>query len=96
MQKYTTQNTGIKSMKIFQNLLCPKFHLQNDKQQARKLQATLEGCNPKLWLTRLLVHSLTGVKCRATSVAKNIVIPFLQGEFYLIPRFGSILDSVRI
>ena len=26
----------------------------------------------------------------------NIVIPFLQEEFYLIPRFGSILDSVHI
>ena len=38
--------------------------------QARKLQATLEGCNPKLSLT----DSLTGVKCRATSVAKNDVV----------------------
>ena len=37
--------------------------------QARKLQATLEGCNPKLCLA---TDSLTGVKCRATSVAKNI------------------------
>ena len=36
-------------------------------EQARKLQATLEGCNPKLSLARLR----TGVKCRATSVAKN-------------------------
>ena len=36
--------------------------------QARKLQATLEGCNPKLSLARLR----TGVKCRATSVAKKI------------------------
>ena len=26
------------------------FHFK----QARKLQATLEGCNPKLWLTRSL------------------------------------------
>ena len=40
-------------------------------QQARKLQATLEGCNPKLWITYSLTHSLTGVKCRATGVAKN-------------------------
>ena len=31
-----------------------------------KLQATLEGCND------LLAHSLTGVKCRATSVAKKL------------------------
>ena len=37
-------------------------------QKARKLQATLEGCNPKLRLT----HSLTRVKCRATSVAKKL------------------------
>ena len=37
--------------------------------QARKLQATLEVCNPKLSLTDLL----TGVKCRATSVAKKSV-----------------------
>ena len=36
--------------------------------QARKLQATLEVCNPKLCP---LTDSLTGVKCRATSVAKN-------------------------
>ena len=34
-------------------------------EQACKLQATLEDCNPKLRLT----HSLTGVKCRATRVA---------------------------
>ena len=40
---------------------------QHLKKQARKLQATLEGCNPKLWIT----YSLTGVKCRATSVAKK-------------------------
>ena len=25
-------------------------------EQARKLQATLEGCNSKLWLTDLLAH----------------------------------------
>ena len=37
-------------------------------QQARKLQATLEGCNPKL---RPLTDLLTVVKCRATSVAKK-------------------------
>ena len=37
-------------------------------QQARKLQATLKGCNPKLCPPSVL---LTGVKCRATSVAKN-------------------------
>ena len=37
--------------------------------QARKLQATLEGCNPKLCPA---TDSLTGVRCRATSVAKNI------------------------
>ena len=36
--------------------------------QARKLQATLEGCNPKLCPA---THSLTGVECRATSIAKN-------------------------
>ena len=38
-------------------------------EQARKLQATLEGRQPKLWLTHWLTHSLTGVRCRATSVA---------------------------
>ena len=27
------------------------------KKQARKLQATLEGCNPKLWPTHPLAHS---------------------------------------
>ena len=43
---------------------CPLIFLLK---QARKLQATLEDCNPKLWLA----HSLTGVKCRATSVAKK-------------------------
>ena len=43
--------------------------------QARKLQATLEGCNPKIWIT----HSLTAVKCRATSVANN----------HLVDRLGS-------
>ena len=39
------------------------------EKQARKLQATLEDANPKLWLT----YSLTdgGVRCRATSVAKK-------------------------
>ena len=36
--------------------------------QARKLQATLDGCNPKLCP---LTDSLTGVKCIATSVAKK-------------------------
>ena len=36
--------------------------------QARKLQATLDGCNPKL---RPPTDLLTGVKCRATSVAKK-------------------------
>ena len=41
---------------------------QFQKKQARKLQATLEGCNPKLCP---LTGSLTGVECRATSVAKN-------------------------
>ena len=44
------------------------------QQQARKLQATLEGCNPKLRLTDLL----TGVKCRAISVAKKLN-PFHPG-----------------
>ena len=29
--------------------------------------------SPKLRLTDLLTYSLTGVKCRATSVAKNII-----------------------
>ena len=48
-------NQGLKTPKIF------------SLKQARKLQATLEGCNPKLWLN----HSLTGVKCRATGVAKK-------------------------
>ena len=37
-------------------------------EQARKLQATLDGCNPKL---RPPTDLLTGVKYRATSVAKN-------------------------
>ena len=41
--------------------------MASNNKQARKLQATLEGCNPELRLTRLL----TGVKCRATSVAKK-------------------------
>ena len=41
------------------------------KEQARKLQATLEGCNSKLFP---LTGSLTGVKCRATSVAKKNII----------------------
>ena len=48
--------------KIVQDL----WHSQ--KQQARKFQATLDGCNPKLCP---LTDSLTGVKCRAISVAKN-------------------------
>ena len=39
------------------------------KKQARKLQATLEDRNPKLCPA---TRSLTGVECRATSVAKNI------------------------
>ena len=30
------------------------------EKQARKLQATLEGCNPKLSLTYLLTDGLTG------------------------------------
>ena len=60
-------------------------------QKARKLQATLEGCNPKLRLT----HSLTRVKCRATSVAKKLksrhglwwgikcnTVTYLQSDFY--------------
>ena len=38
------------------------------EKQARKLQATPEGCNPKLCPA---THSLTGVECRATSVAKK-------------------------
>ena len=40
------------------------------REQARKLQATLEGCTPKLCPPSV---SLTGVKCRATSVAKNLI-----------------------
>ena len=42
----------------------------SEKEQARKLQATLEGCTPKLCPPMV---SLTGVKCRATSVAKNLI-----------------------
>ena len=42
-------------------------------EQARRLQATLEGRQPKLWLTHSLTHSLTGVKCRVTSVAKKYI-----------------------
>ena len=38
--------------------------------QARKLQATLDGCNQNY---DPLTRSLTGVKCRATSVAKNLM-----------------------
>ena len=38
------------------------------EKQARKLQATLDGCKPKL---RPPTDLLTGMKCRATSVAKN-------------------------
>ena len=36
--------------------------------QARKPRSY---ASPKLWPTHLLTYSLTGVKCRATSVAKN-------------------------
>ena len=35
--------------------LLPKNFEKTALKQARKLQATLEGCNPKLWLA----HSLT-------------------------------------
>ena len=38
------------------------------QQQARKLQATLDGCKPKL---RPPTDLLTGMKSRATSVAKK-------------------------
>ena len=44
---------------------------QGEEKQARKLQATLDGCNPKL---RPLTDLLTGVKCRATSVAKKDIL----------------------
>ena len=53
------------------NRTCANFEKKGFSKQARKLQATLEGCNPKLWITDWLTDSLTGVKCRATSVAKN-------------------------
>ena len=38
--------------------------------QARKPRSY---ASPKLRLTHSLTHLLTGVKCRATSVAKNVV-----------------------
>ena len=47
--------------------------------QARKLQATLDGCNPKL---RPPTDFLTGVKCRATSVTEKNHMHFLY--VYLI------------
>ena len=47
------------------------------RKQARKLQSTLEVCNPKL---RPLTDLLTGVKCRATSVAKNCFEYFAVGQ----------------
>ena len=47
---------------------CPPQTFEFVSKQACKLQATLDGCNPKL---RPPTDSLTGVKCRATSVAKN-------------------------
>ena len=39
------------------------------RKQARKLQATLDGCNPKL---RPPTDLLRGVKCGATSIAKQL------------------------
>ena len=45
-----------------------KFDELDEFKQARKLQATLEDCNLKLCLA---TDSLTGLKCRATSLAKN-------------------------
>ena len=41
------------------------------EKQARKLQATLDGCKPKL---RPPTDLLTGMKCRATSVAKKYLM----------------------
>ena len=38
--------------------------------QARKLQATLDGCNPKL---RPPTDLLTGVKCRATYIYLDLL-----------------------
>ena len=40
----------------------------DDLKQARKPRSY---ASPKLWPTHLLTYSLTGVKCRATSVAKR-------------------------
>ena len=45
--------------------------------QARKPRSY---ASPKLWPTHLLTYSLTGVKCRATSVAKNIDINIIKGN----------------
>ena len=44
------------------------------KEQARKPRSYASS---KLRLTHSLTYSLTGVKCRATSVAKNLAIPSL-------------------
>ena len=51
----------------------PNLHGVKIKKQARKLQATLDSCNPKL---RPPTDLLTAMKCRATSVAKN----YLDGD----------------
>ena len=45
------------------------------EKQARKLQATLDGCKPKL---RPPTDLLTGMKCRATSVAKNLLMTLIE------------------
>ena len=55
------------SLNPSENACISAFKGPRDKEQARKPRSY---ASPKLWLTGLL----TGVKCRATSVAKNAII----------------------
>ena len=72
---YGSSFNGMHLSRIDGHILGYKFVLSFYNQQARKLQATLEGCNPKLCPA---TRSLTRVKCRATSVAKNTIFVYIQ------------------
>ena len=69
----------------------PWFLFSITQKQARKLQATLDGCKPKL---RPPTDLLTGMKCRATRVAKkHIKKQFTLACFNFPSEIGQLSET---
>ena len=54
------------------------------KEMRQRTSSQASGyASPKLWPTYSLTHLLTGVKCRATSVAKNSLYVYRDEQIYM-------------